>query len=656
MYYGRRPYQLQGCQQCNPFKEARLTLSESLLSRLTCKGLLGSSFNGVGKMNISDSGSWMSLHNSPLLLPWRMSHTKDFKNLPSFAPVNYTRNPSQRHHLGGIPYIPLQTENPPPPPETLTYVNLAIQEDELVRMWTERAAYHVRGCLVCLAFSQDAETFAELPGTMIRSNGIIATSASCLSSLKSKGLKVTVDVRILDTGETCNGVLLDAGSCSDIAFVKISSCGQQPVPSFGKSDSLRFMHVVMAAGCSSPYRGCVSAEPRYVKCSLGLIEGRRTSGLIIEADVTKSGTVDDTKKFLYAELQVDNTIPNSSRGYITVESAKLVPEESEFDLGRELEGLVDMFSVQCINHNVETILDLFAGYIVLRGWCENPNTCGNTRKFPLDVNESWNTHKRNLKQYVNHSKRCCKRENKVVLWIEVDDTGCGIDPSTWESVFESFEQADPSTTRTHGGTGLGLCIVRALEIGTTTVYAGISEPPITTPQALALRSNRALPDMPLGVAAKSHLFLSSHLFARLPNDRIRSLFHSCSSGFRLGPRPNLIFATAHGIFGPCRPGPVPSVDGSLYRIKDGSDVGIEDNSEVFVEVEGNAKLFDSEDWDRGVDFGSIGFGFPFLARVRGFDPCLDLCLLEALQPPEQLAFVEPSHSPPNRGDFCFTVR
>ncbi|KAB2603948.1 histidine kinase 1-like [Pyrus ussuriensis x Pyrus communis] len=50
----------------------------------------------------------------------------------------------------------------------------------------------------------------------------------------------------------------------------------------------------------------------------------------------------------------------------------------------------------------------------------------------------------------------------MILWFEVDDTGCGIDPSKWESVFESFEQADPSTTRTHGGTGLGLCIVRTL--------------------------------------------------------------------------------------------------------------------------------------------------------------------------------------------------
>ena len=41
-----------------------------------------------------------------------------------------------------------------------------------------------------------------------------------------------------------------------------------------------------------------------------------------------------------------------------VEAGKLVLEEAEFDLGRELEGLIDMFSVQCINHHVETLLDL----------------------------------------------------------------------------------------------------------------------------------------------------------------------------------------------------------------------------------------------------------------------------------------------------------
>jgi two-component system sensor histidine kinase RpfC len=54
------------------------------------------------------------------------------------------------------------------------------------------------------------------------------------------------------------------------------------------------------------------------------------------------------------------------------------------------------------------------------------------------------------------------READVQLLFEVEDTGIGIDANAKAHIFDSFTQADASTTRKYGGTGLGTTIAKQL--------------------------------------------------------------------------------------------------------------------------------------------------------------------------------------------------
>ncbi len=88
------------------------------------------------------------------------------------------------------------------------------------------------------------------------------------------------------------------------------------------------------------------------------------------------------------------------------------------------------------------------------------------------------------------------------LAVEVRDTGCGIPADRLDAIFDAFQQADASTSRHHGGTGLGLTISRRLvallggelrvesTVGVGTVFSfEIEAPRAELPEVLASESH-----------------------------------------------------------------------------------------------------------------------------------------------------------------------
>jgi len=150
------------------------------------------------------------------------------------------------------------------------------------------------------------------------------------------------------------------------------------------------------------------------------------------------------------------TLINDILDFSKVEAGKLEFETIDFDLEELVEGCALALTEQASKKNLELLCDINADIKhIVKG---DP-----TRLRQVLTNLMGNAVKFTIKGEVKITVKQVKvHENNATLLFTVSDTGVGIQQSALNTVFESFEQADGSTTRKFGGTGLGLAISRKL--------------------------------------------------------------------------------------------------------------------------------------------------------------------------------------------------
>jgi signal transduction histidine kinase/CheY-like chemotaxis protein/HPt (histidine-containing phosphotransfer) domain-containing protein len=146
------------------------------------------------------------------------------------------------------------------------------------------------------------------------------------------------------------------------------------------------------------------------------------------------------------------TVINDILDFSKIEAGKLSLDCIVFDVRKNLEETLSSHSVRAHQKGLE--LDFEISHDVPNFLLGDPgrlrqvivNLVGNAIKF---------THQGRISVSVTTEWRSTKQ---VWLHFSVTDTGPGIPNNKQKKIFEAFTQADGSTTRKHGGTGLGLTI------------------------------------------------------------------------------------------------------------------------------------------------------------------------------------------------------
>jgi len=139
-----------------------------------------------------------------------------------------------------------------------------------------------------------------------------------------------------------------------------------------------------------------------------------------------------------------------------IEAGKFCVEETDFDLYSLINNTISMMRIQAETKGLTLKSDISPSTpFLLMGDPHHlrqvfVNLIGNAVKF---------TEQGSVTLRVT---TCHENEKSATIRFEVIDTGIGIPIESQQSIFEGFKQADSSTTRNYGGTGLGTTISKQI--------------------------------------------------------------------------------------------------------------------------------------------------------------------------------------------------
>ncbi|MEW1808469.1 response regulator [Pseudarthrobacter sp. NPDC080039] len=227
-------------------------------------------------------------------------------------------------------------------------------------------------------------------------------------------------------------------------------------------------------------------------------------------DRTQRQYLEGVKTAAEALLNLINDILDFSK----LEAGKVDLELIEFDPRRLVDDVAALLSEQAQSKGLELI-----GYCSPEFPARLVGDAGRVRQILLNL--ATNAVKFTPAGEVAIRVSVAGDEGENVTRFEVRDTGIGIDPSDHSRLFESFSQADASTTRRYGGTGLGLAICQRLteamngQIGLASTPGQGSTFWVTIPLPAAAPAEDAAADFPAPLAGLRVLIVDDNATNRL---------------------------------------------------------------------------------------------------------------------------------------------